>query len=107
MHTDVLEQVDWAVAQGISAKDRVALLGGSYGGYEVLVGMTMTPDRFACGVDLVGPSNLEKFMPHWNVDRMSTVVGDPEPRRAASTCARAHRSILRRTPNTRYSSARA
>ena len=32
---------------------------------------------FACGVDLVGPSNLEKFMPHWNVDRMSTVVGDP------------------------------
>ena len=77
MHTDVLEQVDWLVAQGITAKDRVGILGGSYGGYEVLVGMTMTPDRFACGVDLVGPSNLEKFMPHWNVDRMSTVVGDP------------------------------
>jgi dipeptidyl aminopeptidase/acylaminoacyl peptidase len=77
MHTDLLEQVDWAVAQGISAKDRVAILGGSYGGYAVLVGMTMTPDRFACGVDMVGPSNLEKFMPHWNVDRMATVVGDP------------------------------
>jgi dipeptidyl aminopeptidase/acylaminoacyl peptidase len=39
--------------------------------------MTMTPDRFAGGVDLVGPSNLEKFMPPWNVDRMSKVVGDP------------------------------
>ena len=77
MHTDVLEQVDWAVEQGITVKDRVAIVGGSYGGYAVLVGMTMTPERFACGVDLVGPSNLEKFMPHWNVDRMSTVVGDP------------------------------
>ena len=77
MHTDVLEQVDWAVQQGIEVEDRVAILGGSYGGYEVLVGMTMTPERFACGIDLVGPSNLEKFMPHWNVDRMSTVVGDP------------------------------
>jgi dipeptidyl aminopeptidase/acylaminoacyl peptidase len=77
MHTDVLEQVDWAIKQGIAAPGRVAILGGSYGGYEVLVGMTMTPDRFACGVDLVGPSNLEKFMPHWNVDRMAKVVGDP------------------------------
>lgn len=77
MHTDLLEQVDWAVKERIIAPDKVAIMGGSYGGYAVLVGMTMTPDRFACGVDLVGPSNLEKFMPHWNVDRMSKVVGDP------------------------------
>ncbi len=77
MHTDLLEQVDWAAKEGIIAPDKVAIMGGSYGGYAVLVGMTMTPDRFACGVDLVGPSNLEKFMPHWNVDRMSKVVGDP------------------------------
>jgi dipeptidyl aminopeptidase/acylaminoacyl peptidase len=39
--------------------------------------MTLTPDAFACGIDLVGPSNLERFMPHWNVDRMAKVVGDP------------------------------
>ncbi|MEZ4585929.1 MAG: prolyl oligopeptidase family serine peptidase [Gemmatimonadales bacterium] len=77
MHEDVLQQVDWAAAQGIVDRDKVAIVGGSYGGYEVLVGMTMTPEAFACGVDLVGPSNLERFMPHWNVDRMAKVVGDP------------------------------
>ncbi len=77
MHRDLLEQVDWAVGRKLIQPDKVGILGGSYGGYAVLVGMTMTPDRFACGVDLVGPSNLEKFMPHWNVDRMSMVVGDP------------------------------
>jgi dipeptidyl aminopeptidase/acylaminoacyl peptidase len=69
--------VDWAAEQGLIDRDRVAILGGSYGGYEVLVGMTMTPDAFACGVDIVGPSNLERFMPHWSVERMSKVVGDP------------------------------
>ncbi len=77
MHEDVLQQVDWAADQGIIDRKRVAIVGGSYGGYEVLVGMTMTPDAFACGIDLVGPSNLERFMPHWNVDRMAKVVGDP------------------------------
>jgi len=77
MHTDVLQQVQWAIDQGIADPDRVAILGGSYGGYETLVGMTMTPDVFACGVDIVGPSNLEIFMPHWDVDRMSKVIGDP------------------------------
>ena len=77
MHEDVLDQVDWAVGEGVTTADRVAIVGGSYGGYEVLVGMTMTPDVFACGVDLVGPSNLEIFMPHWNVDMMSRIIGDP------------------------------
>jgi dipeptidyl aminopeptidase/acylaminoacyl peptidase len=77
MHQDVLQQVDWAAEQGLIDRDRVAILGGSYGGYEMLVGMTMTPDAFACGVDIVGPSNLERFMPHWSVERMSKVVGDP------------------------------
>lgn len=77
MHTDLLDQVEWAVKEGIVRRDRVAIMGGSYGGYATLVGMTMTPDVFACGVDLVGPSNLERFMPHWDVDVMSRVVGDP------------------------------
>ena len=77
MHDDLVDQVEWAIAQGITTRDRVGILGGSYGGYAVLVGMTMTPDVFACGIDLVGPSNLEIFMPHWNVDLMSKTIGDP------------------------------
>ena len=77
MHQDVLDQVQWAVKAGIADPARVGILGGSYGGYEVLVAMTMTPDAFACGIDLVGPSNLEIFMPHWNEDRMGVVLGDP------------------------------
>jgi dipeptidyl aminopeptidase/acylaminoacyl peptidase len=77
MHDDLVDQVEWAVAEGIAIEDKVGIIGGSYGGYATLVGMTMTPEVFACGVDLVGPSNLEIFMPHWNVDIMSKIVGDP------------------------------
>lgn len=77
MHQDLLDQVEWAIEQGIAIPDKVAILGGSYGGYAALVGMTMTPDVFACGVDVVGPSNLEIFMPHWDEDRMGSVIGDP------------------------------
>jgi dipeptidyl aminopeptidase/acylaminoacyl peptidase len=76
MHQDVLEQVNWAVKERIADPARIGILGGSYGGYEVLVAMTMTPDKFACGIDLVGPSNLEIFMPHWDEDRMGVVIGD-------------------------------
>jgi len=77
MHQDILDQVQWAVNEKIAIKDKVAIIGGSYGGYEVLVAMTMTPNEFACGIDLVGPSNLEVFMPHWDEDRMGSVLGDP------------------------------
>jgi dipeptidyl aminopeptidase/acylaminoacyl peptidase len=77
MHQDVVDQVDWAVREGIADPKRIAILGGSYGGYEVLVAMTMTPGVFACGIDLVGPSNLEIFMPHWDEDSMGRVLGDP------------------------------
>ena len=77
MHQDVLDQVQWAIDEGIADPDKVAILGGSYGGYEALVGMTMTPDVFACGIAIVGPSNLEIFMPHWDEDRMGKIIGDP------------------------------
>ncbi len=77
MHDDLIDQVEWAIAEGIADPDRVAIMGGSYGGYATLVGMTLTPEVFACGVDLVGPSDLTRFMPHWNVDTMAKVVGDP------------------------------
>jgi len=69
MHDDLIDAVDWAVKQGIAQRDKVAIMGGSYGGYATLVGLTFTPETFACGVDIVGPSNLvtliESFPPYW------------------------------------------
>src|SRR5690606_15884724 len=69
MHDDLLDAVNWAVEQGVADKDRIAILGGSYGGYAVLWGLTNTPEVFACGVDIVGPSNLitlaENIPPYW------------------------------------------
>ncbi len=64
MHDDLLDAVKWAVDQKIADKDKVAIMGGSYGGYATLVGMTFTPDEFACGVDIVGPSSLVTLLQH-------------------------------------------
>ena len=55
MHDDLLDAVKWAVDQKIAEKDKVAIMGGSYGGYATLVGLTFTPDVFACGVDYRRP----------------------------------------------------
>ena len=82
MHDDLLDAVQWAVERGIADPQRVAIMGGSYGGYATLVGMTMTPEVFACGVDVVGPSNLitlmEAFPPYWQpaIEMFATRVGD-------------------------------
>ena len=69
MHDDLIDAVNWAVEKGIAQKDKVAIMGGSYGGYATLVGLTFTPDVFACGVDIVGPSSLvtllENVPPYW------------------------------------------
>lgn len=69
MHDDLLDAVNWAVSQKIADKQKIAILGGSYGGYATLVGLTFTPDVFACGVDIVGPSNivtlLKTIPPYW------------------------------------------
>jgi len=58
MHNDLIDAVEWAVREKIARPDKVAIFGGSYGGYATLVGLTFTPETFACGVDVVGPSNL-------------------------------------------------
>ncbi len=58
MHDDLLDAVAWAVDKKVTGKDTVCIMGGSYGGYATLVGLTLTPDTFACGVDIVGPSNI-------------------------------------------------
>ncbi|MEM1366434.1 MAG: S9 family peptidase [Cyanobacteria bacterium P01_H01_bin.15] len=69
MHDDLIDAVDWIVGKGIADPAKVAIMGGSYGGYATLVGLTFTPDTFACGVDIVGPSNLVTLMnsipPYW------------------------------------------
>lgn len=69
MHDDLLDAVKWAVDEGIAIADKICIMGGSYGGYATLVGLTFTPDVFACGVDIVGPSSLvtllENIPPYW------------------------------------------
>ena len=82
MHDDLVDAVRWAVSEGVADPDRVAIMGGSYGGYATLVGMTFTPDLFACGVDLVGPSNLVTLLntipPYWApaIELFTRRVGD-------------------------------
>jgi dipeptidyl aminopeptidase/acylaminoacyl peptidase len=69
MHDDLVDAVAWAVKDGVADTKRIGIFGGSYGGYATLVGLTFTPDLFACGVDIVGPSNLITFQetipPYW------------------------------------------
>jgi dipeptidyl aminopeptidase/acylaminoacyl peptidase len=62
MHEDLLDAVNWAIAEKVADPKKIAIMGGSYGGYATLVGLTFTPDIFACGVDIVGMSNLETFL---------------------------------------------
>lgn len=82
MHDDLIDAVEWAVQHEITARDRVAIAGGSYGGYATLVGLTFTPEVFACGVDIVGPSNLitlvQNVPPYWRpfLPALSSRVGD-------------------------------
>ncbi len=70
MHTDLLDGKDWVVKQGIADPAKVCIMGGSYGGYATLAGVTFSPDAFACGVDIVGPSNLNTLLktipPYWS-----------------------------------------
>jgi len=82
MHQDLIDAVNWAVQEGIADPRRVAIMGGSYGGYAVLAGLTITPKVFACGVDLFGPSNLitllESIPPYWKsrVEMYAARIGD-------------------------------
>jgi dipeptidyl aminopeptidase/acylaminoacyl peptidase len=84
MQHDLTDGVRWLVERGIADPDRVGIMGGSYGGYATLAGMAFTPDLYAAGVSIVGPSSiltlLDSIPPYWEpVRRTFTVrVGDPE-----------------------------
>jgi len=83
MHDDLLDAADWAVQRGVTTSDKVAIMGGSYGGYATLAGLTFTPEKFACGVSIVGPSNLETLLktipPYWEAGKVQFYkrMGDP------------------------------
>lgn len=105
MHTDLLDAVEWAVKQGITSADKVAIMGGSYGGYATLAALAFTPTAFSCGVAIVGPSNLETLLatipPYWEAEKkqMYSRMGDPttiegrEILRAASPLYKANQII--------------
>jgi dipeptidyl aminopeptidase/acylaminoacyl peptidase len=84
MQDDVTDGVRWAVERGIADPERVAIYGGSYGGYAVLAGLTKTPDLYACGISYVGVSNLftwlEAIPPYWKpyLEMVHEMVGHPE-----------------------------
>ncbi len=84
MHTDLLDAKAWLVAQGIADPARVAIMGGSYGGYATLAALAFAPEAFACGVDIVGPSNLNTLLasipPYWETLRATFTqrMGDSE-----------------------------
>ena len=83
MQDDITDGVTWLIDQGIADKDRIAIYGGSYGGYATLAGITGTPDLYAAAVDYVGVANMFTFMktipPYWEPLRQMfyEMVGDP------------------------------
>ena len=84
MQDDITDGVNWLVEEGIADANRVAIYGGSYGGYATLAGITLTPDVYACAIDYVGVSNLFTFMntipPYWEQFRqmLYEMVGNPD-----------------------------
>ena len=84
MHNDLLDAVDYVVSKGFVDPKRIAIYGGSYGGYAALVGATFTPDVFKCAVDVVGPSSIitliKTIPPYWStfLNNFKKRVGDPD-----------------------------
>jgi dipeptidyl aminopeptidase/acylaminoacyl peptidase len=84
MQNDLTDAVEFAIGQGWADRERVAIYGGSYGGYAALAGVTFTPDLYRCAVDIVGPSNLktliETIPPYWQpqIALFHQRVGNPE-----------------------------
>ena len=83
MHDDLIDMVQWAVREGIADKDKIAIFGGSYGGYASFLGATFTPEVFCCAVPVVGITNLQTLLesipPYWAgfAEYMYRSYGDP------------------------------
>ncbi len=83
MQDDITWGVKHLISTGVANKDKVAIMGGSYGGYATLAGLAFTPDVYACGVDIVGPSNILTLLgsvpAYWEAGRafLYGMVGDP------------------------------
>jgi len=83
MQDDLTDAVRWAISKGYADSTKVAIYGGSYGGYAVLAGAAFTPDLYVCGVDIVGPSNIMTLIaavpPYWQplLRLFHHRVGDP------------------------------
>jgi dipeptidyl aminopeptidase/acylaminoacyl peptidase len=84
MQDDISDGVRWLIKEGIADSSRVAIYGGSYGGYATLAGVTLTPELYSCAVDYVGVANMFTFMntipPYWEPYRKMfyEMVGDPK-----------------------------
>jgi len=84
MHTDLLDAKAWAVSQGYADPKKVCIMGGSYGGYATLAALAFSPTEFTCGIDIVGPSNLNTLLasipPYWKTERavFTKRMGDSE-----------------------------
>jgi dipeptidyl aminopeptidase/acylaminoacyl peptidase len=107
MHDDLVDAVQWAIRRRVADKEEVAIMGGSYGGYATLVGLTFTPELFECGVDIVGPSNLktlmESFPAYWRPSLANSFyrhIGDPADPKAVAR-------IMAQSPITRVDRIRA
>lgn len=83
MQDDVTDGVNWLIQQKIADPDRIAIYGASYGGYSTLIGLTLTPELYACGIDYVGISNLftflKSFPSYWKprLDIWYETIGNP------------------------------
>lgn len=100
MHDDLIDAVEWAIAKGVTTRDRVAVMGLSYGGYATLVSLSFTPETFQCGIDMAGPSNLVRLtesIPEWwswQKPQFLNRIGDPSTPEGAE-------DLFRRSPVSR------
>ncbi len=84
MQDDITDGTQWLIDKGIADSTRIAIYGGSYGGYATLMGLVKEPKMYAAGVDYVGVSNMFTFMktipPYWEpmLEMMYEMVGDVE-----------------------------
>ncbi|MCR4623850.1 MAG: S9 family peptidase [Alphaproteobacteria bacterium] len=84
VRNDIIDAVQWTIDHNIADKNKVAIMGGSFGGYSTLAGLAFTPDFFCCGVDVVGPSNfitlLSSVPEYWKPGMVTwyKIAGNPD-----------------------------